>query len=440
MNEDIKSEITEFYFKNKDINENKIPEDVLFILKKLKDSGFLTFLVGGCIRDLLLGWPVRDWDIITDAKPKQIRVVFSKYKTMLIGKSSQTVTTIINHKAYQISTIRNSSYHGKFNNLDGPYKILTNDLICRDFTINSICWNQDIGLIDPINGIRDLNNKILHSPNPDLRFKEDPLRMLRAVRIACELSFRISLQVKKSIHKNAFLIQFVSPERIKREIISILDSPDLKQGMSLLYKFGLERYILSLDKVKKVQFNKKVKNKLKLSGLKILDKDLASKLAFWGRLHYGSCKTATLFYFPVIECLRFKKTIIETVRIVLSREWQKINFSSDINIRLILAQVGKENSWRIFLLKKALLIEQNKTAQLEFSKLEEKLLKEEINKKPPLRISELTINGDDLIKMGLPEGEKIGEILDIILKKVLIKPYFNQKKYLSKFVQNIINQ
>ena len=429
-----------YYNKTKIYKEN-IPVDVLFILKKLKESGFLSFLVGGCIRDLILKRPVRDWDFVTDAQMEQIKMIFNAYKTLVIGKGFQTVTIILNHKAFQVSSIAKSNYQ-KFStnhtNHNDSYKILKDNLMSRDFTINAISWNPDKGLVDPANGLQDLRNKIIRSINPDSRFKEDPLRMLRAIRMACELSFVMSPEVKKSIFKKAFLLKAISPERIKDEITFILESLYAKKGLVLLCKFSFDRYIFSLDRIKKKQISKKKKNKLVFTGMKELKKDLPSKLALFGRLYYGSCKSACLFYLPIIKFLRFPKKIIKTVVILLNTEWQEVDFKNDIRIRFILARFGEENTWRIFLLKKTLLLEQNKIAQLEYLKIEEKLLKEEMKKKPPLRINDLAINGDDLIKMGLPKGKKIGEILRMLLEKVITNPGINKKKYLIKFVQKII--
>lgn len=429
-----------FYRKERLINSNNIPADVLFILKKLKEPGFLSFLVGGCIRDLILNRPVRDWDFITDAQTEQIKTLFGNYKPLLIGKGFQTVTIILNHKAFQISSIGISNYQELSAKQNSSSQILKDNLMSRDFTINAISWNPDKGLVDPANGLCDLRNKIIRSINPDTRFKEDPLRMLRAIRIACELSFTMDLELKKSIYKNAFLIQFVSSERIREEISFILASSNAKQGVLLLCKYGLERYIFSLDRVKKAQFHKNEKNKLNLSCIDNLKQDLASQLALLGRLYYGSCEAARIFFLPLIKSLRFKKKISETVKILLSREWLKVDFDSDIKIRFLLAKFGEENAKRMMFLKKALLLEKNNHCKIKKLKIEEGMLKEELKKKHPVKLTDLAINGNDLLEMGLPEGERIGDILSLVLEKALINPDINNKDYLIKFVQSMINQ
>jgi tRNA nucleotidyltransferase (CCA-adding enzyme) len=117
-----------------------------------------------------------------------------------------------------------------------------------------------------------------------------------------------------------------------------------------------------------------------------------------------------------------------------------VDFKNDIKIRFFLARFGEENTWRIFLLKKALLLEKNNYFRIKQLKIEESILKEELKKKYPVKLSDLAITGNDLLKMGLHKGEKIGDILSIVLEKTLINPNINNKAYLMKFVQSMIKQ
>jgi tRNA nucleotidyltransferase (CCA-adding enzyme) len=427
------------FYKNQSIKKDDIPYDVLFILKKLKDSGFWSFLVGGCVRDLLLKRTVRDWDIITDARPSQIELIFREYKTLIIGKSFHTVALVLNHKMYQISSFWNKGTLYLGDQQGKLFRILQNDLICRDFTINAMAWNQGRGLLDPSKGLQDLSQKVLRSISPDKRFKEDPLRMLRAVRIASELDFTMSAEIKKSLIQHNFLISHVSAERIRNELYYIFKSYDTKRGILLLQQFGLDRYIFSLDQVKKIQVTKKERkeNYLLLSGLDNLKKDLVAQLVLWGRLYFGSCQAARMFYFPVVKFLKFTKRTIERIKILLSTEWQDVDFSSSIQIRFLIAQFGRENIELLMSLKKILLSESNQLQQNQL-KIEERLLREELGSNNPVELSDLAIDGNDLINMGLSEGKEIGDILRIIFKKVLVNPKNNNKDILVQFVQDII--
>ncbi len=422
------------------IDKNDIPDDVLLVLKKIEEAGFLSFLVGGCVRDLLYKKIGKDWDIATEAKPEQIKEIFCDCKTLLIGKNFQTITLIMDSKIYHISTFRycnNKNLLANKVNKKGENYALITDLLCRDFTINAIAWNHNRGLVDPAGGLRDLQKKVVRSLKPDFRFKEDPLRMLRAIRIACELSFTIENQTKRSIIKHAFLIRHVSPERIREEISLILKSPEAKRGVLLLRQYGLERHIFIIDGVKKELLAKKRKGQELLSGLDEFRGDLSVQLALWGRLFFGSSKVARIFYLPMIKKLRFKKKIADKVQILLRREWQDIDFSSRENIRFLMAELGKENINQIFFLKKIILLGEHNTSKLNQLKKEERLLKEELEKNPPVKLADLAIKGDDLIKIGIPEGKDIGEILRLLTQKVLISPESNQKDYLIGVAKEI---
>ena len=428
------------YHKKNLINKNIVPVDVAFIIKRLEKAGFSAFLVGGCVRDLLIKKAVRDWDIITDAAPGQIKKVFYAYKTILIGKSSLTVTIVLNCKTYQITSLRNNNGQCLSSKNGKNYQNLKADLISRDFTIDSICWSQNTGIIDPSEGLKDLSQKIIRSIDPDLRFKDDPLRMLRAIRLACELDFSIEYATKKSLCKNNFLIQKVSPERIRNEIKLILSNPKAKKGVLLLYHYGFICKIISLDGIKKTQINIEKQNKHLLSVLGNKKHDLVFQLAILGRLFYNSCKIAGIFYLPIVRYLKFKKKTIESVRILLNKEWEYIDFSSNVKIRFILSEFGVINTRRLFLLKKALLETEKQLYKKHNLKFEETLLEAEIKKNNPVSLSDLAIGGDEVRKMGVPEGKEIRKILESALREVLINPDNNHKDYLLKYIKIIIKK
>ncbi len=422
------------------IDKNDIPDDVLLVLKKIEEAGFLSFLVGGCVRDLLYKKIGKDWDIATEAKPEQIKEIFCDCKTLLIGKNFQTITLIMDPKIYHISTFRycnNKNLLANKVNKKGENYALITDLLCRDFTINAIAWSNNRGLVDPAGGLRDLQKKVVRSLKPDLRFKEDPLRMLRAIRIACELSFTIENQTKRSIIKHAFLIHRVSPERIREEVGLILESSEVTRGILLMRQYGLERHIFSLDRVKKELLTKKRRKQEPLSGLDALRGDLSAQLALWGRLFFETVQYTRIFYLPLIKKLRFEKKIVDKVKILLKKEWQDIDFSSSKNIRFLMADFGKENINQIFFLKKLILLGEHNTTKLNQLKEEERLLKEELEKNPPVKLADLAIKGDDLIKIGIPEGKDLGKILGLLVHKVLISPENNKRDYLIEVAKEI---
>ena len=164
-----------------------IPENVNSLLIKLNNCGFEAFAVGGCVRDSLLGIEPNDWDITTSAKPSEIKSVFSDYQLIEVGEKHGTIAVVINYKPYEITTYR---LDGAYSDNRRPDSVsftdkLEEDLSRRDFTVNAMAYNDEVGLVDPFNGELDLQYKALRCVGaPDKRFNEDALRILRALRFA----------------------------------------------------------------------------------------------------------------------------------------------------------------------------------------------------------------------------------------------------------------
>jgi len=415
------------FLKNLKIEEKNIPCDVLFVLSRIQNSGFLSFLVGGCVRDLLLKREVKDWDILTNASPKQIKSIFKHHKTLMIGKSRQTVTLIYKQKSYQISSCHN------YKN-DNSIQLIRNNLVSRDFTINSIAWNQKEGLLDPANGLRDLSRKILRSTQPEQQFKEDPLRMLRAVRILSELNFRLNSRTRNNIKRNAYLIYNISAERIRKEIEHIFDSSNSRRAVVLLQQFKLDKYIFCFDRKKKIILFYKENKIPVLSGFDQLRGNLAAQLVLWGMIYFTFSQNTRKYFLSLLKCLRFNNKVLKTVKILLSNEWQDINFSSGPEIRFLLSRCGRDNTQTMLLLKKILLSQANRF-QHDLLEKEEKLFYKELKRNNPVKLADLAINGNDLKRLGILDGKKIGFILKDMLKKVIIHPNYNNKKDLIDYVK-----
>ena len=418
------------------LNKGKIPDSVLFIIKKLEEAGFLSFLTGGCVRDLIYQRKGKDWDIVTEASPEQIQRVFCEYRTLLIGRGFQTITLIMDSQTYHVSTIRGMKENRVSNLLTEKkrYHLLVDDLLCRDFTINSLAWNLNKGLLDPAGGLEDLKRKVVRSLEPALRFREDPLRMIRAVRFACQLNFTIEWRTRDSIIKQALLINRVSSERIREELSYILETPEVERGVALLRQYGLEQHIFSLDKVKKEISDGRRGEQVFSMRFNDFRLDLAARLALWGRLFFGTCRRAEIFYLPLLYHLRFNKGVVKKVKSLLSREWLKMDYSTGENIRFILSELGRENGKDMFYLKKILLSQEDNNGTINRLKREEELLQNELRRDSPISLEDLAIRGEDLKKMGIPEGKRIGEILRLLLNKVLILPESNNKDYLLNIV------
>lgn len=201
-------------------------EEALTILKYLNDKGYEAYIVGGAVRNLLLGIPIDDYDITTSATPDEVAKIFSFAKILPTGLKHGTITLFYNYIGFEITTFRAET---KYLDYRHPSEVvftndLQTDLARRDFTINAMCYNGDI--IDLYQGQEDLKNKIIRTVNdPYDRFSEDALRILRALRFSCRFSFNIEPKTKDAIHYHRFLLKKISIERIMIELQKTFQSP-----------------------------------------------------------------------------------------------------------------------------------------------------------------------------------------------------------------------
>ena len=204
-----------------------IKKEIFTALNLLEEKGYEAFLVGGAVRNHLLHKTISDYDITTNADPNAIKMIFSNYHTYDIGKKLGTVIVVINKIKIDITPFRKE---GNYADHRRPETIefttnLKDDLKRRDFTINALCLNSKSEIIDLYKGIDDLNNKVIRCiGNPDQRFHEDGLRILRALRFKTKLNFSIETKTNKSLFKNKDLLNYISQERKKDELLQILTS------------------------------------------------------------------------------------------------------------------------------------------------------------------------------------------------------------------------
>lgn len=213
---------------------NKIfyyPNSIDVIISKLQKSGFKAYLVGGCVRDFIIGLTPHDYDITTDALPQDIISIFSDYTTIPTGLKHGTVTVIADNTPIEITTFRTD---GKYINSRRPQEVFftrsyKDDASRRDFTMNALAYNKNDGIIDYFGGVSDIENKIIRTVNnPDKRFSEDALRILRAIRFSSVLGFSIEENTGKSIHNNKELLANISSERIFSEFTKLLCGNNVK--------------------------------------------------------------------------------------------------------------------------------------------------------------------------------------------------------------------
>ncbi len=216
----------------------KLPPEAEKILSFLENEGFEAYFVGGAVRDSIMGITPGDWDITTSALPEETARIFKDYKTIETGLRHGTLTVIINNKPFEITTYR---FDGEYKDNRHPENVfytksLSKDLARRDFTVNSLAYNPKKGLIDLFNGKEHIHNSIIKTVgDPDKRFNEDGLRIMRALRFSAVLGFQIEEETAKSIHRNKELLRNISAERLQAELIKLVCG---KNAFNVLMEYG----------------------------------------------------------------------------------------------------------------------------------------------------------------------------------------------------------
>ena len=422
---------------NLKIKSKDIDPGALFITKRLNDSGYEALVVGGCIRNLIMGEEAHDWDITTKATPEEIVEAFRDYKVIPVGKKFGTLTVVINRINYEVSTFKK--------NKSVPTPNLLEDLRHRDFTINALAWREGEGVIDYFNGLEDIKQKIIRGvEDPAERIKEDPLRMLRAIRLACELDFKIDKATLRAIEKNSSLIEKVSTERIRDEFIKILLSNYPRRGFKLLYRLGLLRFIMpELQKcaeISRENFHEGedlFEHTLDMAASLPSDLSLRLSILLFNIKSISCQDEKEEVAIKILLRIKFKNAVIKKVTVLTKENWQVLNFSKKINIRQLASRVGMENLEDTWELKKAFIKESRSSERFKSAEIEraENNIREILQERPPVSLKDLAVNGKDLIELGYKEGKEMRQVFKELLNLVLEKPTLNQKKILLAWVK-----
>ncbi len=478
--------------------EAKIPEEVKKVAETLTRAGYEAYLVGGCVRDLLLGRVPKDWDITTNAKPDEIQTLFpeSVYENNFGTVGVKTEST---EPALQIIEITTYRLEGKYTDKRHPDEIkfaktLEEDLSRRDFTVNAMALSlasdkgqgnsdkvvlrraQDIivpersrgatldGLIvDPFGGQTDLKNKTIRAVgNASERFTEDALRLLRAIRFAAQLSFKIEDKTEEAMKKNAALLEMISKERIRDEFSKLIMTDGAGAGIRELQSLGLLKYIIpeleeGLDMAQNLHhiytvFEHNVRA-LEYTVTKNypFDVRLASLLHDVGksRTKGGTGKYATFYNHEVVgarmtlkilDRLRFSKETIEYVTHLVRHHlfYYNVGEVSEAGVRRFLARVGPENIDDLLKVREADRIGSGVPKAFPY-KLRHLLFMIEKVKRDPISPKALKINGDDLMKdLSLAPGPRIGGILGALLEEVLDDPKKNTREALLTRAKELV--
>ncbi|WP_303005260.1 CCA tRNA nucleotidyltransferase [Romboutsia ilealis] len=422
-----------------------IPKDVSFLIDTIYENGYEAFMVGGCVRDSVLNLTPNDYDITTNAKPKEIMNIFKDYKIIDTGIKHGTVSIILNNNIYEITTYR---IEGEYENNRRPKTVeftssIEEDLRRRDFTINAMAYNKQFGIIDKFNGLEDLQNRIIKTVgNPDERFKEDGLRMIRAIRFSSKLGFNIDENTLNGIYKNSYIIKNISTERINDEFTKILLS-DNPQNIILLYKTNIFKYLgihcnLNRDYYKELE---KYINILSYCDNNLLDKLIILDYLISNEILKCIDKCEKYKYYcenikkvNIINNLRYSNKVINYCNDIMEYMIKDIDKIDKIVIKRYLNNIGYEKLNKVFKLKLIYNVFFNNKDNVEFFKRCIKQLDEIENSKECYEIKSLEIDGKILKDLGY-KGKEIGEKLSFLLDQVIKDPLLNKKDILINLLK-----
>ena len=422
-----------------------IPTFVAFILERLKDAGHQALIVGGAVRNTFLKLPIVDWDIATSAQPKEIKTIFHDIR--LFALKHDTVTLVRSGRHFEVTTFR-----GK----DG---CIEDDLAHRDFTINAMALDPErTEVLDPFGGRMDIREKLIRAVgDPQIRFQEDPLRLLRAVRLATELGFLIEAKTLKTLTCLAPLLHKVAPERIREELIKVLMSPKPSMGFNLMRRTGLLKQFLPelLEGYRKRQnarhrytIYKHIMETIdrtepvQLLRLTALFHDIAKprvREKIDGKWRFFGHETASAdLAAEILDRLRFTRLMIGKVTNLIRHHMIDYHSQwSSAAVRRLIRRVGPENITVLMRFRRADIFAHGLDDQgaILLNELEGRI-KDQIKSSVPIKTRDLAISGLTVMEtLGLSAGPEVGRTLRELMEKVIDNPELNTKSRLIAILE-----
>lgn len=457
-------------------NVNKkweLPNDVIFILDSIHKNGFEAYVIGGAVRSFLLDLPIKDYDIITNATPEQLEAIFEKSKA--IGKAFGVISVALNNISYEIATYRTD---GDYNNGRTPQnveyaKTIEEDIERRDFTINAMYYDYEKDIIcDLKGGFKDIQDKIIRciGEPTDRLIKEDCLRMLRAIRFACQLDFTLDHKVFDCISKNATHIKRISVERIQEELNKILLSNFPYIGFrwlietNLLYSIIPELAICAyMPQYNSYHYENVFEHSLHtllsercfkemeieeadimlIIQLTLLLHDIGKVETFTFNNGNGTCKghskASTKLAFDILTRLKYSNPIIETVCFLIERHDMEIPLNVKSMKKILNNLRGFENYVIWTIIKYSDLYAHtnyNGSIEKRIQDLHncESLVITIMEQEQCFQLKDLAVNGNDLIDLGY-KGKEIGNLLNKLLDLVINEELDNKRDDLIDYIK-----
>ncbi|MBO7338875.1 MAG: CCA tRNA nucleotidyltransferase [Lachnospiraceae bacterium] len=441
----------------------QIPENAQKILTALQEAGYEAYVVGGCVRDSILGRVPQDWDVTTSARPEQVKELFRR--TIDTGIQHGTVTVMMGNEGYEVTTYR---IDGKYEDNRHPSEVtftpsLEEDLKRRDFTINAMAYNPKEGLVDLFGGMEDIRKKVIRCVgDPKARFGEDALRILRAVRFSAQLGYAIDEATKQAICELAPSLVNISAERIHVELEKLLVS-DHPEFLKVAYETGITKVVLPefdacMETPQKHPHHFFNVGDHTLESIRLAPKD---RILRWTMLLHDvgkpDCLTVdtdgtTHFYgHPKLgeemarNILRRLKSDNDTIYMVCKLvRYHDYGNEDEPDLRFVRKAINKIGEdafpkifevWRADILAQSEYLREEKLAKVaKWQALYEEIL----SKNQCVSLKTLAITGNDLIGLGMKPGKQIGDVLATLLEEVLEEPERNRPEVLSERAKELI--
>ena len=410
--------------------EIKMPKGAEFIIQSLEKSGFEAYIVGGCVRDAVLGREPEDWDITTSARPEEVKSIFRT--TVDTGIEHGTVTVLLPKdetgeevRSFELTTFR---IDGEYEDSRHPKRVsftssLTEDLARRDFTINAMAYHMDMGLIDPFSGMIDLENKTLRAVGKaEERFKEDALRMMRGIRFSAQLNFSLEEDCFMGMRKLRENLGKVSKERIAVELWKLLAS-EHPEKVEMLFSTGLSPYITR-------DFPK-----IGEAGIPILIPEAPKEKI----LRFGLfLRNVPMYAGKILRELKLDRMTIDGAS-RFAKLFSENEVENPYALRKRIALDGMKMTRDFYVMQEAILKKKENTEsdRIYLAVLQERVewLKEIEKRQDCVSFSEMQLGGKDLISLGVSPGKALGELLHYAFDYVLHYPSENDKEKLISYLR-----
>ncbi len=442
--------------------EIHIPTGARKIIARLEQHGYEAYIVGGCVRDSLMGKRPSDWDICTSARAEEMMALFEDKRVIPTGIQHGTLTILAEDGAYEVTTFR---IDGEYLDHRHPKSVaftreLAEDLSRRDFTINAMAWHPERGLIDLFGGVEDLRDRLVRAVgDPVQRFNEDGLRMLRMVRFATVLDFDYDPATYDAVRKQGHLLQYISKERIQVELNKILLAAHPARGLEDLYTLGMYPYIIPLM-CHTVGFAQRGGHHFldvfehSLLAVGVIAPELVLRLTML--LHdigkpfvWDSSESLSYDRFDdhaavsaklagkILRDLKYDNATRKDV-VELIAHHNDILLPDPVNVRRALARLGEVQTRRLVQVKVADLIAHDLAGEREkilalFAEISD-VIDEVVARGDCTSVKALAIGGQDMMALGL-SGRAIGQMLNAALELVLEKPEMNTRETLLNWVR-----